>query len=445
VAISPDGRTLAIGTPAKAIHLFGLTDGAEIRRIDGLGGRAHVLTFSPDGTRLLSGGEDQSARTWDVGTGRPLGEPIKHRSWVEAIAVAPDGRSAASAGQDSLIRVWDTKTTRELVQVAGHEFWLWSAAIAPDGATAFTSAFDDTIRTWDAATGRPQQVFRFPDRVISIALSPTGRVLAVSAGRPGEVRLLDPESGRELRRLHGHARGFYDSLAFSSDGSRIVAAGGEDRTLRLWDVATGRSLRIFKHGEEVRAAAISPDGTVVAGAGYENKVRGAGRVIRIWDAATGRHVRELRGHKQWASALAFSPDGKWFASGGHSIRQGIGIGDRDLGSPDLSDSIHLWDVATGTDLRQFPGEVTDRSGGFRNVNALAFTPDGRTLISGEEDGSIVFYDASSAAVRATLRGHLSGVRAVHVSADGRRLVSASTDLTALVWDLAGVLEGRGAN
>ena len=150
-----------------------------------------------------------------------------------------------------------------------------------------------------------------------MALSPDGRVLAASAGRPGEVRLLDPDSGRELRRLHGHTRGSYDSLAFSGDGSRIVAAGGEDRTLRLWDVATGRSLRIFKHEEEVRAAAISPDGTIVAGAGFENKVGGTGRVIRIWDATTGRQMRELRGHKEWANALAFSPDGKWLASGGN--------------------------------------------------------------------------------------------------------------------------------
>jgi WD40 repeat protein len=78
------------------------------------------------------------------------------------------------------------------------------------------------------------------------------------------------------------------------------------------------------------------------------------------------------------------------------------------------------------------------------VNALAFTPDGRTLISGEEDGSIILYDATNAAVRTTLRGHRSSVRSVRVSADGRRLVSASTDLTALVWDLGRILEADGS-
>ncbi|HKI38872.1 MAG TPA: M56 family metallopeptidase, partial [Mycobacterium sp.] len=444
VAVSPDGRLMAIGTPTNPIHLIRLADGTDLTQID-LGAAAHALAFSPDGTRLLSGGRDSSARIWDVATGRPLGEPIKHRNWVEAVAITPDGRVAASAGQDGLIRLWDTITSKELTQPPAHEFWLSGAALSPDGTTAFTSAWDDTIRRWDVATGRQRHVTQIPDRLISMALSPDGRVLAVSAGRPGEVRLLDPDSGRELRRLHGHTRDFYQSLAFSGDGSRIIAAGGEDRTVRLWDVATGRSLWIFKHEETVRAAAISPDGAILAGAGEDLKMGGAGNVIRIWDAATGRQIRELQGHNGSANALAFSPDGKQLAAGGFSRRQGFANGGRAVGSPDLSDSIHLWDVSTGTDLRQFPGEPTEKWRDARDVNALAFTPDGRTLISGEENGSIVLYDESNAAVRATLRGHLNRVRAVCVSTNGRLLVSASNDLTALVWDLARAIEGRGAN
>ncbi len=180
------------------------------------------------------------------------------------------------------------------------------------------------------------------------------------------MRLLDRESGREIRRLHGHAREGLDSLEFSGDGSRIIAAGGVDQTVRVWDVASGQSLWILKHEETVRIAVISPDGAIIAGAGEDRKMGGAGNVIRIWDAATGRQFRELRGHSGSATALAFSPDGKLFASGGFSRRQGFAVGGRAIGSPDLSDSIHLWE-------------------------------------------------------------------------------SASTDLTALVWDLAGVIEGRGGD
>jgi WD40 repeat protein len=97
-------------------------------------------------------------------------------------------------------------------------------------------------------------------------------------------------------------------------------------------------------------------------------------------------------------------------------------------------------VATWNDIRQFPGEPSGNWHDSRIVNALAFTPDGRTLISAEENGAIVLHDVSNASVRATLRGHLSGVRAVCVSSDGRRLVSASLDLTALIWDLSEALE-----
>ena len=162
--------------------------------------------------------------------------------------------------------------------------------------------------------------------------------------------------------------------------------------------------------------------------------------FEIWDATTGRQVRQLRGHKEWVNALAFSPDGKLLASGGFSVREGVGLGGENLGSPDLSDSIHLWDVATWKDIRQFPGEPTANRQDRRAVNALAFTPDGRTLISGEQNGSIVLYDVSNASVRATLRGHESGVRALGVSSDGRRLVSASMDLTGLIWDLPRAIE-----
>src|SRR5207237_5230399 len=102
------------------------------------------------------------------------------RDWAAALAITRDSRAAASGGQDNLVRVWDTTTSQEMVQIPGHEFWLWSAAFSPDGATAFTSAFDDTIRIWDAATGRQRHDLRIPDRLISMALSPDGRVLAAS-------------------------------------------------------------------------------------------------------------------------------------------------------------------------------------------------------------------------------------------------------------------------
>ena len=138
--ISPDGRLMAIspdrryltaeGEPTDPIHLIRLEDGTELRQIDP-GERMHVLAFSRGGTRLLSGGEDNTARVWDVATGRPLGEPIKHRRWVEAVAITADGRTAASAGQDGVIRIWDVNTTREHPQPPAHQFWLWSAALRP--------------------------------------------------------------------------------------------------------------------------------------------------------------------------------------------------------------------------------------------------------------------------------------------------------------------------
>ena len=165
---------------------------------------------------------------------------------------------------------------------------------------------------------------------------------------------------------------------------------------------------------------------------------------RAGSSESGRRRRVAKSAAQGPQGMGecgrFSPDGKLLASGGFSIRQGARIGGGDVGSPDLGDSIRLWDVATWKDIRQFPGEPGGNPNDSRMVNALAFTPSGRTLISGEENGSIVLYDVSNASVRATLRGHQSGARALGVSSDGRRLVSASMDLTGLIWDLPAALE-----
>ena len=395
-------------------------------------------TFSPDGTRLVSGGQDSAARIWDVATGRPRGEPIKHRSWVEAVAITPDGRMAASAGQDSLIRIWDPSTSKSWPKSRRTSTGSGVSRSSPDGATAITSAWDDTIRFWDATTGRQQRVIRIAGWPRTAwRSSPDGRVLAASAGRPGEVRLLDPDSGRELRRLHGpHARELRVAGVLSRwQSDHRGRRRGSDRA------ALGRGhgsilVDFQTRGDGPQVAAISRTAPSIAGAGQDRNMGGAGNVIRIWDAATGGQIRELRGHKGYCDrAWPSRPTAS-------SSRPGDSRAARDS-RPAAAPSARPTSATRSISGTWPPGPTSasslasrPRSGAIAgSVNALAFTPDGRTLISGEENGSIVLYDASNAAVRATLRGHLNSVRAVCVSTNGRRLVSASTDLTALVWDL----------
>ena len=164
--------------------------------------------------------------------------------------------------------------------------------------------------------------------VSSVAFSPDGKRLA-SGSRDNTIRLWDVASGRSLLELKGHSD-FVNSVAFSPDSKRL-ASGSGDQTIRLWDVASGRSLlELIGHSASVNSVAFSPDGKRLASGSRD-------QTIRLWDVASGRSLRELKGHSDSVYSVAFSPDGKRLASGSRD------------------NTIRLWDVASGRSLMELKG------------------------------------------------------------------------------------------
>jgi hypothetical protein len=194
----------------------------------------------------------------------------------------------------------------------------------------------------------------------------------------------------------------------------------------LWDVGTGRELHTLKgHEGEISCVAFSPDGKLVASAGW-NYSQNPDPAIRIWDAATGKELRRLHGQTHGVHALAFTPDGRALASAGASFDP--------QGDPAFAEALLLLDVATGQVLRRLDGAPARNHGDWRQVRALAFSPDGKTLASGESDQALVLYETLTGRVRRELAGHAGSIFAIAFSPDGRVVASAGSDLTALVWD-----------
>lgn len=437
LAISPNGRLVAIGRKDGTIRLWKLgeaNDGVDLQ----VGSECGSLAFAPDGKILASGGRDKIVRLWDVTIGRELHQFRGHNSWIEAVAFSPDGNVLASSGQDRCIRLWSVATGDQVSHAIGHDFHPSALALSPDGRTAFTGGWDDAIFAWDTATGKELRHFVAKQRgVLSLAVSPDGRRLA-SAGNEHELRIWDAATGQEVRTISGHAGGC-GAVAFSPDGKKLVSSG-RDHTIRIWEISSGGELLKIqgKVDEDFGiGATFSPDGKLLAAATVTRSPRDTPiRSIDLWDASTGQEIRQMQNRKSYFFTLAFSPDGHFLAAGAMSGNWGFTAGGESLASSEFRDSVLLWDLKSGEIYRTFPGDSEENWRGSRQVYSLTFTPDCKSLITAENHGAIHVYDIASAELKRRIMGHHDRVGAIALSADGRRLVSLSDDLTGLVWDLA---------
>jgi RNA polymerase sigma factor (sigma-70 family) len=246
----------------------------------------------------------------------------------------------------------------------------------------------------------------------AVLFTPDGRRL-ISTGGGGGPRLWEVTTGRPLGQLIVPGGGQAGPVALSPDG-HTLATGDGSGSIHLIDLRTGKATRhIRAHLEAVAALAFSPDGKLLASGGHFDVPRRQGQdnPICLWDVSTGKRVRLLSGHRDAVLGLAFSPDGKTLASGAERYDA----------------TFRLWDVATGK------GRFTLKGHGGE-LWSVAFSPDGKTVASGSMDKTVRLWDPASGKEKRRLTGHRADVMAVAFSPDGKLLASGSFDRTLRLWD-----------
>ena len=479
-AFAPDGQTAVSGSNDGTLRLWDVATGETLRVLVGHNSPIGGIYFSPSGQFVLSGSDDTTLRLWDVatneslrvyeGTTHPLGEDVALSSQPLEASGTPygDGQLALSGFDNLPVRLWDVDTGEILREFEGqislesgfaysetpydssttsYGRGTLSLIVTPDrtmflkdsnsleflrafegyasamrdvafslgpldingssyaqGQLALTAGGDGSLRLWNVTTGETLHVYEgHAEFVRSAAFNPApleingaaydSSQLALSASGDGTLRLWDMASGESLRVFEGHSSGLFD-VAFAPDGQTALSAS-DDRTLRLWDMVTGEALSVFEgHTGSVFSIAFSFDGKTALSASGDG-------TLRLWDTATSESLHIFEGHTQPVRSVVFNPapleiDGTAYAPGQLAL------------SASDDHTLRLWDVATGETLRVFEGH-TDL------VSSVAFSQDGQTALSGSFDRTLRLWDVASGETLRVFEGHTSLVRAVAFS------------------------------
>lgn len=239
------------------------------------------------------------------------------------------------------------------------------------------------------------------DAVGAVAFSPDGLMLA-SGSKDKTIQIWDLATGKSIRTFEGDSSTIW-SVAFDSNGTRLATGTGFWRVM-LWDLKTGQSIRSLDHAASVWSVAISHDGQLIASGSGD-------KTAKIWDAENGRLIHNLPDHTDFVYSVAFSPD------------------DKTLVSASKDKKITIVDVATGRFLKTIDGHADQ-------VRSVAISPDGQTLVSGSYDESIKIWNLETGELIRSLKGHSDDIVSVAISPDGQFIASGSKDKTIKIWDLA---------
>jgi WD40 repeat protein len=451
LAIAPDSLTVAIGPTDGAVSLWDITSGKQKEQsptpmLQGF----QAVAFAENGRTLVTAGYASPVRVWDIASGRMRSEFGREPGWMTAIAVSPDGRRVAVGGYAGGIRIWDVATGTDTCPLPGHHGPLWRVAADPTGQIAATTGEENTLRLWDVTNGRELQHVELDDyNLEGPHFTPDGK--AVLAGGKTGLRLWVVRTGQPspapgtLAKYTGLPRGF------SADGQSFLT--NTEGSVALWDWPSGKLRREIvppdtqgKTPETVsfQGASLSSDGRFVATIRYRADEEN-GPFLDVWDAATGRALH--RPHRTGAMGLSwalFVPERSWVLQLDFHYFPSFSRAGKTAEEKSLR-GFTLWDAAKLQPRPDLVAAERDLYRHWRPMILAAFSPDGRALATTLDGRSVTLFEVATGQVRGQFpAGHRGDITSLAFTVGGTRVISASRDQTALVWDVrlaAGAMAG----
>jgi WD40 repeat protein len=363
------------------------------------------ISWSHDGTRIVSGSDDKTIKIWDANSGELLNTLEGHSKVVSSVSWNHNDSAIASGSHDKTIKIWDTSNGELLRTLEGHSHTVWSIAWNHDGRKIISGSWDKTIKIWDADNGELLNTLEGHSNLVSSVFWNRDSSRIISGSADGTINIWNGRSGELLHTLTGSDA--VASVSWSHDESKIVS-GSNDNKIKIWDAGSLELLNTLEgHSSKVTSVMWNHDNSKVVSGSND-------KTIKIWDAGNGKLLNNFMGHSSPISSVSWNHDGTKIVSASHDK------------------SLKIWGAGNGELSGSFVGHS-------ELICCVSWNHDDSKIVSGSNDKTIKIWDSGNGELLNTLKSHSEVLTSVSWNHDGSKIASGSNDHTMKIW-LAGNCE-----
>lgn len=413
VSFSPDGQYIAYAYAVNedsSIYIWNINSNCLQCVLKGHESVTRSISFSHDGSSLVTASNDGTVRIWDISKGKCRKVLWDDGKFMLSAVFSPDDSCIAAASYDEYVRVWSAVSGKLICKLEGHTDVVTNVSFSPDGRMLASGSEDNTICIWDTNTWECKKVLKGHNRfVLSTAFSPDSLFL-VSGSLDGTIRFWEMEEGQCLCVLNGHTDRV--NTVLFNQGGQLVISSSDDATIRIWELFGDEPKSVSRDDVSCyRDSNISSDGTLSAEiVGYST--------ICVRDKKSGLILREGNGHTDDVCCVIFSPNDKYIASAS------------------LDKTARIWDANTLECIRVLRGHTTA-------VMDVSFSPDSKHVVSTSPDNTIRIWDVSTGHCLFVIENKYKSGSSF--TTDGSHIVSNFSDDSVDIWEFPPIQKLIGDN